>query len=101
MSRHVCTDLRCGTVSCVVCGELCGIVAGCHQEVVCVRPCVGHIPIPTCRDPDEPWNRSGVNALQIDHLTRRLFTAGRDSIIRTWDISDNKEVDTHTSHSRC
>ena len=65
----------------------------------CVRSCGGHAPIPTCRDPDEPWNRSGVNALQIDPLARRLYTAGRDSIIRTWDISDNKEVDAHT-HTR-
>ena len=61
-----------------------------------MRSCGGHVPIPTCRDPDEPWNRSGVNALQIDRLARRLYTAGRDSIIRTWDISDNKEVDAHT-----
>ena len=61
-----------------------------------MRSCGGHVPIPTCRDPDEPWNRSGVNALQIDPLARRLYTAGRDSIIRTWDISDNKEVDAHT-----
>ena len=52
----------------------------------------GHVPIPTCRNPDEPWNRSGVNALQIDPLSKHLYTAGRDSIIRTWDISDNKEV---------
>ena len=77
-------------------------VTGCHlvsSGVVgrrCVRSCGGHVPIPTCRDPDEPWNRSGVNALQIDPLAHRLYTAGRDSIIRTWDISDNKEVDAHT-----
>ena len=69
---------------------------GCYRETVCGRPCVKHVPIPTCRDPDEPWNRSGVNALQIDPIARRLYTAGRDSIIRTWDISDNKEVDAHT-----
>ena len=77
-------------------------VTGCHlvsSGVIgrrCMRSCGGHVPIPTCRDPDEPWNRSGVNALQIDPLARRLYTAGRDSIIRTWDISDNKEVDAHT-----
>ena len=52
----------------------------------------GHVPIPTCRNPDEPWNRSGVNALQIDPLSKHLYTAGHDSIIWTWDISDNKEV---------
>lgn len=37
-------------------------------DSVC-EPCVAigpHVPIPTCRDPDEPWNWSGVNALQID-----------------------------------
>ena len=39
------------------------------------------------RDEEEPLNRSGVNALRIDQKTRRMFSAGRDSIIRCWDIS--------------
>ena len=98
VSAHV---YRVGLCRCLL--WTCGVwrivkhVTGCHhREMVCGRPCVEHVPIPTCRDPDEPWNRSGVNALQIDPLTRRLYTAGRDSIIRTSDISDNKEVDAHT-----
>ncbi|CAL8072781.1 unnamed protein product [Calicophoron daubneyi] len=36
------------------------------------------------RAESEPKNRSGVNALQYDHNNGRLFTAGRDSIIRVW-----------------
>lgn len=39
------------------------------------------------RDEEEKLNRSGVNALQIDPIENRLFTAGRDSIIRCWNIS--------------
>ena len=39
------------------------------------------------RDEEEKLNRSGVNALQIDPIDNRLFTAGRDSIIRCWNIS--------------
>ena len=42
------------------------------------------------RDPVEPLNRSGVNRLCIDPLTCQLYTAGRDSIVRTWDISPSK-----------
>lgn len=41
----------------------------------------------TIRDAEEPENRSGVNSLRIDPLTMQLYTAGRDSIIRCWDIS--------------
>lgn len=36
------------------------------------------------RDEMEKLNRSGINAIQHDPLTNRLFTAGRDSIIRIW-----------------
>lgn len=39
------------------------------------------------REEEEKLNRSGVNALQIDAANNRLFTAGRDSIIRCWDVS--------------
>ena len=39
------------------------------------------------RDEEEPLNRSGVNALRIDPNTQHLYSAGRDSIIRCWDIS--------------
>ena len=49
----------------------------------------------TIRKESEPLNRSGVNRVRVDPVTRRLFSAGRDSIIRFWDIdnvNNNKEV---------
>lgn len=36
------------------------------------------------RDEVEPRHRSGVNSLQYDPSHQRLYTAGRDSIIRIW-----------------
>jgi len=47
------------------------------------------------RDEIEKYNRSGVNALQLDPLTNRLYTAGRDSIIRIWNTeqTENKDFD--------
>ena len=36
------------------------------------------------REPEEPYNRSGVNCVQLDAENRLLYTAGRDSIIRSW-----------------
>ena len=39
------------------------------------------------RDKEEPLNRSGVNALRIDPYACHLYSAGRDAIIRCWDIS--------------
>ncbi|XP_076823379.1 WD repeat-containing protein 48-like [Clavelina lepadiformis] len=44
------------------------------------------------RDAAEKYNRSGVNALQLDRTSGRLFTAGRDSIIRIWD-AETKDKD--------
>lgn len=38
------------------------------------------------RDVEEKFNRAGVNALRIDPTNQVLYTAGRDSIIRAWDI---------------
>lgn len=43
------------------------------------------------RDEVEEYHRSGVNSIQYDEQSRRLFSAGRDSIIRIWD-TDNREV---------
>lgn len=43
------------------------------------------------RDEEEPLNRSGVNALRVDSRARHLYSAGRDSIIRCWDISSQDE----------
>ena len=43
------------------------------------------------RDVEEPLNRSGVNALRVDPNAKHLYSAGRDSIIRCWDISSLEE----------
>ncbi|KER24835.1 hypothetical protein T265_07566 [Opisthorchis viverrini] len=43
------------------------------------------------RDEVEPRNRSGVNALQYDVHNDRLFTAGRDSVIRIWNAQKPKD----------
>lgn len=42
------------------------------------------------RDEEEPLHRSGVNALQLDKNTGRLYSAGRDSIIRCWNTDVDK-----------
>uniref|UniRef100_A0A8C8HL63 WD repeat-containing protein 48 n=1 Tax=Oncorhynchus tshawytscha TaxID=74940 RepID=A0A8C8HL63_ONCTS len=43
------------------------------------------------RDEVEKHNRNGVNALQLDPALNRLFTAGRDSIIRIWSVNQHKQ----------
>ncbi|OWK02812.1 WDR48 [Cervus elaphus hippelaphus] len=43
------------------------------------------------RDEVEKYNRNGVNALQLDPALNRLFTAGRDSIIRIWSVNQHKD----------
>ena len=70
-----------------------------------VRPCSGHshghphnhaisrrkVTVSfTIRDEQEPLHRSGVNALQLDKKTGRLYSAGRDSIIRCWNTNAEK-----------
>lgn len=40
------------------------------------------------RDEVEPKNRLGINCLQYDSKLNRLFTAGRDSIIRCWNTDE-------------
>lgn len=42
----------------------------------------------TIRDVKEPLNRAGINALAIDPAKKLLYTAGRDAIIRCWDVSE-------------
>ncbi|KAB0390541.1 hypothetical protein E2I00_017560 [Balaenoptera physalus] len=66
-----------------------------------VSPCLG--PSSTIREPNRPevsyvirdevekYNRNGVNALQLDPALNRLFTAGRDSIIRIWSVNQHKQ----------
>nr|XP_002127032.1 WD repeat-containing protein 48 [Ciona intestinalis] len=46
------------------------------------------------RDAVEKYNRSGVNALQVDPSINRLYTAGRDSIIRIWNINEPERKET-------
>uniref|UniRef100_A0A8C2ILW6 WD repeat-containing protein 48 n=1 Tax=Cyprinus carpio TaxID=7962 RepID=A0A8C2ILW6_CYPCA len=43
------------------------------------------------REEVEKYNRKGVNALQLDPALNRLFTAGRDSIIRIWSVNQHKQ----------
>uniref|UniRef100_A0A1B6MI01 WD repeat-containing protein 48 homolog n=1 Tax=Graphocephala atropunctata TaxID=36148 RepID=A0A1B6MI01_9HEMI len=43
------------------------------------------------RDETEKQHRAGVNSLQYDSLLQRLYSAGRDSIIRTWNCKQPKE----------
>ena len=43
------------------------------------------------RDEVERYHRSGVNALQYDHQLNRLYSAGRDSIIRIWNCKSSKD----------
>lgn len=40
------------------------------------------------REKEERLHRSGVNSLQYDPVLDRLYSAGRDSIIRIWDFND-------------
>lgn len=39
----------------------------------------------------EPRHRSGVNSLQYSQPLQRLYSAGRDGIIRVWNPSSAKE----------
>ncbi|XP_064653169.1 WD repeat-containing protein 48-like isoform X2 [Lineus longissimus] len=43
------------------------------------------------RDEVERCHRSGVNALQFDQSLNRLYSAGRDSIIRIWNTKNTKD----------
>ncbi len=44
------------------------------------------------RDDQERYHRSGVNSLQYDPLTGRLYSAGRDSSIRMWNVTANQQL---------
>lgn len=43
------------------------------------------------RDEVEKYHRSGVNSLQHDPYLGRLYSAGRDSIIRIWNVRNMKD----------
>ena len=47
------------------------------------------------RDEIERKHRSGVNALQYDPELKRLYTAGRDSIIRIWNVDAGQDADSY------
>lgn len=54
------------------------------------------------RDVEEKLNRSGVNKLCLDPNHQQLYTAGRDSIIRSWDISQTVcDERVRNSSSKC
>ncbi|KAF2983644.1 hypothetical protein EK904_005572 [Melospiza melodia maxima] len=56
----------------------------------CVNPGIRKVSY-VIRDEVEKYNRNGVNALQLDPALNRLFTAGRDSIIRIWSVNQHKD----------
>ena len=43
------------------------------------------------REEGERCHRAGVNSLQYDPYLSRLYTAGRDSIIRIWNVRNVQE----------
>ena len=43
------------------------------------------------RDEGERCHRAGINSLQYDPYLKRLYTAGRDSIIRIWNVQNPKD----------
>ena len=44
------------------------------------------------RDEGERCHRAGVNSLQYDSNLKRLYSAGRDSIIRIWNVGNPKVI---------
>lgn len=54
------------------------------------------------RDAEEKQHRNGVNALQLDYNNGRLYSAGRDSIIRVWNTrteSNDKYIQSMEHHN--
>ncbi|KAG1657346.1 WD repeat-containing protein 48 [Nymphon striatum] len=47
------------------------------------------------RDEVEKHHCSGINSLQLDPLNHRLYSAGRDSIIRIWNVRNMKDQDNY------
>jgi len=57
---------------------------------VCVSACVFVVQISyVIRDEVERQHRSGVNSLKYDPALNRLYSAGRDSIIRIWNTKNH------------
>jgi len=55
-----------------------------------IARCFGQVSF-VIRDEVEKCHRSGINSLQYDPHQQRLFSAGRDSIIRIWNTKNLKE----------
>lgn len=68
-----------------------------HKEVGVLTPFFVFQVSYVIRDEVEKYNRNGVNALQLDPALNRLFTAGRDSIIRIWSVYQHKVKPPHSS----
>ena len=51
------------------------------------------------RDVEEKLNRAGVNKLCLDPTHQLLYTAGRDSIIRSWDLSQIDSTECVSGHA--
>lgn len=51
------------------------------------------------RGEEESRNLSGINALKLNARTRVLYTGGRDSIIRTWKVTDQIIAQNQASRS--
>lgn len=55
------------------------------------------------RDAEEKRHKRGANALQLDHNNGRLFSCGRDSIIRVWNSNassmDNSYIQSLEHHN--
>lgn len=49
------------------------------------------------REQEERLHRSGVNSLQYDYHLDRLYSAGRDSVIRIWGFSDDTHQQSQTN----
>jgi len=49
------------------------------------------------RNEAEKYNCSGVNALKIDAATKRLYSAGRDSVVRIWSTCDTTRQDPYVA----
>lgn len=53
------------------------------------------------RDVEEWVNRAGVNTLCLDQTNQVLCTAGRDSIIRLWNVEDSEKGEIKVSTVYC
>ena len=53
---------------------------------------------------DIKFHHNGVNALQFDPIEKRLYSAGRDSVIRAWNVGNialSKPLSTQSMEHHC